>query len=93
MEWRTLSKSCFICTRNEEKSEFDEGTILISEKGNRILGNFAIDEMEIFKIMHEDTHTHTHVTKICARKTDTRKAKIVQDFCEECHRRLNKLEH
>jgi hypothetical protein len=61
MEWHTLSKSSFICTRNEEKSEFDEGTILIPEKGNQILGNFAIDEMGIFKIMHEDTHTHTHI--------------------------------
>jgi hypothetical protein len=97
MEWHTLNTNSFICTRNEDKAGFDECTILNSEKGNRVLGNFAIDEREIFKNMyerhtHKHTHTYTHILRICARKTDTRHAKIVQDFCE-CHRRLNKLEH
>jgi hypothetical protein len=93
MEWHTLNTDSFICTQNEEKAEFDECTILNSEKGNRRLGNFAIDGEEIFKIMHEDTHTHIYIPRICATKSDTRHAKIVQDFSEECHRISNKLEH
>jgi len=61
MEWHTPNKNSFICTRKEDKAGFDECTILNPVKGNRILGNFAIDGKEIFKIMHEDTHTHTYL--------------------------------
>jgi len=58
MEWHTLNENILIFTRNEDKAGFDECTIMNLEKGNRILGNFAIDEKEIFKIMHEDTHIY-----------------------------------
>jgi hypothetical protein len=93
MEWHPLNKNNFVRKRNEDKAGFIESTIMNSEKGNRILGNVAIDEKEIFKIMHEDTHTHTHIYLGFVKERHTRHATIVQDFCEECHRRLNKLEH